>query len=182
MSMGAPQEPTLDLALPVGYLGFHQALLPADLGFSSLHHPLNQPCQHLLSTHCFPGEPQSTPQEQNAQMDQGAQESGQLCLLPFPGLSIGRRAHWGLSTLPKHPPKRLFSPWGIQMPSWCPGGRRQMMDTDVTSTPATQREKLPPVPTRGFVLAKQCHCASNNILSLLWWVETECINQDLFEL
>ena len=56
------------------------------------------------------------------------------------------------------------------------------MDTDVTSTPATQREKLPPVPTRGCVLAKQCHCASNNILSLLWWVETECINQDLFEL
>lgn len=60
-------------------------------------------------------------------MGQGAQESGQLCLLPFPGLSIGRGVHWGLSTLPKHPPKRLFSPWGDPDAQLVPreeGGRR----------------------------------------------------------
>lgn len=40
---------------------------------------------------------------------------------PIPGFVYRRGAHWGLSTLQKHPPKRLLSPWVIQMPIWCPG-------------------------------------------------------------
>ena len=117
LSAGSPQEATLDLALPISYLGFHQA----DLGLSSLHNPLNQPCQDL-SLHTVSLEsPLPAPQEQNAQMGQGARESGQLCSLPFPGLSIGE----GPTGQCPHSPSthlRSSSPPGvIQMSSWRPG-------------------------------------------------------------
>lgn len=50
LSTRSPQEATLDLALPIGYLGFHQAHLPADLGLSSLHNPLTNPAS-IFSPH-----------------------------------------------------------------------------------------------------------------------------------
>lgn len=53
LSTRSPQEATLDLALPISYLGFHQARLPADLGLSSLHNPLINPASifplHMVS-------------------------------------------------------------------------------------------------------------------------------------
>ena len=178
LSTGSPQEATLDLALPIGYLGFHQA----DLGISSLHKPLNQSCQDL-SLHTVSLEsPPPAPQEQNAQMGQGAWESGQLCSVPFPGLSIGE-GPMGTVHTPQAPTYAAPLPLGwSRRPAGARGGRRQTTDTDVTSTPATRREQPPPVPARGFVLAKQGHCGSDSILSLLWWVERERTNQELFEL
>ena len=129
LSTGSPQEATLDLALPIGYLGFHQA----DLGISSLHKPLNLSCQDL-SLHTVSLEsPPPAPQEQNAQMGQGARESGQLCSVPFPGLSIGE-GPMGTVHTPQAPTYAAPLPLGwSRRPAGARGGRRQTTDTDVTS-------------------------------------------------
>ena len=105
-----------------------------------------------------------------------------FCSVPFPGLSIGE-APMGTVHTPQAPTYAAPLPleWS-RRPAGARGGRRQTTDTDVTSTPATRREQPPPVPARGFVLAKQGHCGSDSILSLLWWVERERTNQELFEL
>lgn len=67
---------------------------------------------------------------------------------PIPGFVHRRGAHWAVSTLPKHPPTQLLSPWGdpdVQLAPGEEGGRRQTL-----MSPASQQ-----------------HAGSNHLPSLL---------------